>query len=182
MEVATINVIKPPNRIVQRRARNSFPYALIAQDLENDIEHWRHLLRTIAERREILLRSQTYCWSEIDVVDMLPTDLLTYFVHELEPDIAPEIGKLLMDGRVHIVLILSHREFPVQQDWCQRFKNGALRGKRSSGGLVIPDTSEDVSFAPLIQLHEMRSFTGKILGDLLEKIEERKKKYDFDCN
>jgi len=182
MEVDTINVVKLPNKVFQRRKHNPLPYAFIEQDMRRALTHWEHLFADISERKEIFSRSRTYRWSEVDVASELPTDLLTYFVYELEPDIAPEIAKLLMDGRVHIVLILSHREFPDEEDWCQRFKVCSLRGRRGPNGIVIPDMSEEASFAPMIQLHEMRAFTGKILGNLLDTVEERKKKYDFDCN
>ncbi|MBI3336473.1 hypothetical protein HYZ98_02820 [Candidatus Peregrinibacteria bacterium] len=182
MEVDTINVVKLPSPNVQRRRSNPLPYALMEQDLQRALEQWMQLLHYATERKEVIPRSRTYEWSTINIAEELPTDLLTYFVYQLEPDIAPEIGELILDGRVHLVLILSHCRFPIEEDWCQRFKVCSLRGRRSPGGIVIPDMSEESSMAPLIQLHEMNAFTGKILRNLLETIEERKKKYDFNGN
>lgn len=150
--------------------------AVANEFLEQEASDWFRCFSELSRRKGIALKSKKMRWKRAEIVKLLPTDLITYFVHTLDPSITHEIAEVMMDGRVHLILILSHRHFP-EKDWWRNIGNIPMGTYQRIGKILIPDESNrEISADSLVHVHEMQAYSLDDMKDLIEQLAECKKK------
>lgn len=168
--VDTISLIKPAH---QTQLRQSVPYAFVHEHLFHNAQEWNERFRAILRNEGVQHDARSYNWSEVNVIEELPTDMVVYFVDVLDFSIAPEIGKVLVDGRTHFILVLSLDKIPNAAEQLHFTMKAKLVG---SLALVTRDLQEDEgnTTKPLLHLHEMPKITNSDLRGLFRSLIQRK--------
>jgi hypothetical protein len=105
---------------------------------------------------------------------------MTYFVYRLDPSIAPEIGTVLLDGRAHLILVLSERELPIHEDWYAHLSDVPMSSRRMESGFFVPlSSSSSPTVRPLLHLHEMQCYTRTDMRCLLHSLLQRKREFGW---
>lgn len=174
MEIDAISVVTPPKPWGQEGVSTRF----VERCLGQDVSQWREQVQHLLKGKGIGLHWRKYNWGDVDLQEELPTDVLAYFVHHLDPRIAPEIGELVLDGRVHFILVLSQEKFPITEDWCQNFQTLSLRARRSEGGIFVTEgLIERYGPNALIRFYELPSYTHAMVDGMLDQLVKRKENF-----
>jgi len=169
--IDTISVIKPPVRLVES------PQPLVAKQVEERQRAWMRKFSELAGRRNFRLQSRRYRWSDVDVTEALPTDLLTYWVEQVDASIAPEIGRVLIDGRAHLVVVHSLKEVSPEAEKFHIDERGIpLRARRSPHSkLLIPiyDGNPAHTARPFLEFQQMHRSSEENIVNIIDRLKER---------
>lgn len=172
MEIDAISVVKYFPQF------DRFTDHINKKDLDRSVSCWMDAFGDIAIDEHVALKPRRYIWDDIDVTQELPTDLLVYFLHELEPNLSLEVQQVICDGRVHIVLLMAYREIP-NADWVRNIPYFPLRAHRE-GSILIPD--QDSLAVPFVRIWEMSKCTERDIRKLFSDLVRQKQKYDVYLN
>ena len=167
--IDAISFIKPV-----REARGK-PGIFHTEVLRQDATRCMDEFEDVVVQNGIELQRQEHEWSaEKRVVHTLPTDLVMYFTHEIDSSIAPEIGEALLDGRVHVFLVLTRTKLPREQSWYRNFRSLPSKAKRSPSGILITSNEMLQNHNAGVQLHfqelkpDMRYSFVQVLEQVLQ--------------
>ena len=165
--VDTISVVKPPRKQANQPI-------LVTQELVRQEGRWETALREALHIYGRELNARRYLTQQVEITDELPTDVLTYFVNALDASIAPEIATVLLDGRVHFVVVLSLEEPPQSTEaW-----HLPLRASKERG-ILCPLEGDDYTTRSLLHFSQVHTFTTDRLHELVGELIARKGEYDM---
>ncbi|OGJ56240.1 hypothetical protein A2635_03355 [Candidatus Peribacteria bacterium RIFCSPHIGHO2_01_FULL_51_9] len=170
MEFETVSLIKKED---PKRSAD----AVANEFLEQEASDWFRCFYELSRRKGVNLRSIKMPWKRNEIVSHLPTDLITYFVFRIDPSITHEIAEVIMDGRVHLVLILAREEFP-QEDWIRNISKIPIGTYQRIGNILLPPEDDDRKRTAdaLVHLHEMKGYSLRDMKNLIDQLVECKKK------
>jgi len=134
-EIENITVVDPcASKWVQSRTSSDM------EKLHSFAQAWQRHFSDVAGEQGVNVRTKSFTFYDVDLVEELPTDLIVYFIDTLEDNgIIFDIHRIVTDGRVHLIQIITKEDLPTHLDSFEHFFRFSLRGRRE-GRLLIPDS------------------------------------------
>ena len=172
--IDTVSYIRP----VTVRDDEAVPFEM--KTLQHMAATWINDFRDIAARDGMTVTNRTCEWQAGPALqELLPTDIVSYVVDVVKPDIAVEIGTLLLEGRVHLIQILSKRELPHDAGWFQTLRELPLQCKEVRGILVVsPEEMQLHSARSLILTQDMLHYSRNAVMKAVDQVRKIKTEKD----